>query len=294
MVASTRRASALLSVLRPQVVVSVGGYASVPAVLAARRHRVPVVVVSYDRTPGLASRLAARWAAACAVSFDGSKLPRAELTGAPVRQQILDVDRSADRGDARRRLGLPEDRFVVSVMGGSLGSGVLNHAVQSFLAAHADDAELAVHHVAGTRFVDDVAVVAARSGDIGVLHQVVGFEPDMAAVYAASDLVVGRGGASTVHEVAATGTPAILVPWSGAADDHQTDNVRWLSEIGGAVLLTEPDLDQLGDWIERLRHDGDQRQRLGAAAAGRGEVHRSGALGMLIERVATRSSLTEL
>ncbi len=93
MVRSTTRATSLLKAWRPQVVVSVGGYASMPAVFAARRLGVPVVVVSYDRTPGRASRVAARRAAACAVAFEESALPRAELTGAPVRQAILDVDR---------------------------------------------------------------------------------------------------------------------------------------------------------------------------------------------------------
>ena len=60
-------------------------------------------------------------------------------------------------------------------------------------------------------------------------------------MYAACDLLIGRGGASTVHEVAVTGAPAILVPWAGAADDHQTDNVEWLSEVGAAVLMPEGD-----------------------------------------------------
>jgi UDP-N-acetylglucosamine--N-acetylmuramyl-(pentapeptide) pyrophosphoryl-undecaprenol N-acetylglucosamine transferase len=63
----------------------------------------------------------------------------------------------------------------------------------------------------------------------------------MAAVYAACDLLIGRGGASTVHEVAVTGTPAILVPWAASAEDHQSANVAWLSEVGGAVQLPEAD-----------------------------------------------------
>ena len=67
-------------------------------------------------------------------------------------------------------------------------------------------------------------------------YQPVGYEGRMDLVYAAADLLIGRGGASTVHEVAVTGTPAILVPWSGAAEDHQTANVRWLSDQGAAVL----------------------------------------------------------
>jgi UDP-N-acetylglucosamine--N-acetylmuramyl-(pentapeptide) pyrophosphoryl-undecaprenol N-acetylglucosamine transferase len=288
MVRSTTRATSLLKAWRPQVVVSVGGYASMPAVFAARRLGVPVVVVSYDRTPGRASRVAARRAAACAVAFEKSPLPRAELTGAPVRQAILDVDRVANRSSARRTLGVPEDRFLIAVMGGSLGSGVLNRAIADYLAAHRDDGALAVRQVTGERFAPDVEVVGDPGG-AGVLHQVIAYEADMPSVYAACDLLIGRGGASTVHEVAVTGTPAILVPWAASADDHQTDNVRWLSEVGGAVLLTEADLGRLGDEIDALRSDPRRCAALSTAAADRGRISRSGALARLIERVAVTS-----
>jgi UDP-N-acetylglucosamine--N-acetylmuramyl-(pentapeptide) pyrophosphoryl-undecaprenol N-acetylglucosamine transferase len=258
-----------------------------PAVFAARRLGIPVVVVSYDRTPGRASRLSARKAAACAVAFDNSPLPRATVTGAPVRRAVLDVDRAGDRAAAREALGVGDDRFLVAVMGGSLGSGVLNEAVAAYLRDHRHDAGLAVHHVVGERFLD--GVVPFGDGTDGVRHTVVGYESDMPAVYAAADLLVGRGGASTVHEVAVTGVPAILVPWAGSADDHQVDNVEWLSEVGGAVLLTEGELDRLGGEIERLRADPVARDELSRNALVRGERHRSGALPTLIEQVAVTS-----
>lgn len=284
-------AISLLRELQPEVVVSVGGYASMPVVFAARSLSIPIVVVSYDRTPGRASRLAARSAAACAVAFENSPLPRATLTGAPVRQEILHLDRVADRAAARRRLEIGQDRFLIAVMGGSLGSGALNSAIAEFVGAHVDDAGLAVRQVAGERFVDSVEQVGGEAGSpSGITHQVVGYETDMAAVYAAADLLVGRGGASTVHEVATTGTPSILVPWADAADDHQTDNVQWLSEVGGAVLLAESDLARLGTVIDRLRTDAAERKALAVAARRRGEIHRSGALAALIERVALTSA----
>jgi UDP-N-acetylglucosamine--N-acetylmuramyl-(pentapeptide) pyrophosphoryl-undecaprenol N-acetylglucosamine transferase len=286
-------AIALLRTLDPEVVVSVGGYASMPAVFAARKLGVPVVVVSYDFVPGRASQLAARSATACAVAFENSPLPNATVTGAPVRQEILTLDRTRDRGEARRRLGIPDDRFLVAVMGGSLGSGVLNAAIASYANAHRDDDGLAIRQVAGERFVDEIDGVGAP-GAPGLLHQVVGYEDDMASVYAAADVLVGRGGASTVHEVAVTGIPAILIPWSGAADDHQTENVRWLSDAEGAVLMTETalaaDASHLGDAIEGLRDDVEARAGLSAAASRRGEVHRSGALASLVERVALAST----
>ena len=164
-------------------------------------------------------------------------LPRATLTGAPIRQAILDVDRRRDRAAARDELGLPHDRFVVAVMGGSQGSGVLNDAVGRLLDRWAGDAGAAVRHAVGERFLD--AARPALDGSTGVLYQPVGYEPRMPLVYAAADLLVGRGGASTVHEVAVTGIPAILVPWAASAEDHQTANVRWLADDGAAVLLSE-------------------------------------------------------
>lgn len=285
LVRSTRQAIKDLRDQRPAVVVSVGGYASMPSVLAARRLKIPVVVVSYDRTPGRASRLAAKRAVACAVAFENSPLPRAEVTGAPVRQSILDVDRRAGRKAARERLGLPDDRFVVAVMGGSQGSGVLNAAIARYLADHSDDSGLAVRQAAGERFTADIEQLP-----LPVIHQVIGYEVDMASVYAAADLLIGRGGASTVHEIAVTGTPSILVPWALAADDHQTDNVGWLSESGGAILLPEADLDQLSIIIDRLRGDAHEMAALGSAANARGDVHRSGALAALVERVAVSSA----
>ncbi len=287
LVRATRATIRQFTADRPAVVVSVGGYASMPAVLAARRLGIPVVVVSYDRRPGRASQLSARWASACAVSFEDSALPHAELTGAPIRQSILAVDRAADRAAARESLGVPEGCFLVAVMGGSLGSGVLNAAVADYLRAHRGDAELAVRQVAGERFVDEIE--SADGGEAGPIHQIVGFEGDMASVYAAADLLIGRGGASTVHEVAVTGTPAILVPWVASAEDHQTGNVKWLSDDGAAVLLPESQVHRLGQEIDRLRDDPAARAELAASARRKGDVHRSGAMASLIERVAVTS-----
>lgn len=268
----------------PEVVVSVGGYASMPAVFAARHHDIPIVVVSYDLLPGRASQLAARRAAACAVAFPDSPLPRATMTGAPVRQAILDVDRVRDRASARAELGLPDDRFVVAVMGGSQGSGVLNEAIESWLQRVGDDRGLAIRHAVGERFLADAP--PARDGSDGVLYQPIGYEPRMPLVYAAADVLVGRGGASTVHEVAVTGTPAVLVPWARSAEDHQSLNVGWLSDVGAAVHLAESDVALLGDTLDELRSDDDRRAELSRRAAERGEVHRSGALAELIESVA--------
>jgi UDP-N-acetylglucosamine--N-acetylmuramyl-(pentapeptide) pyrophosphoryl-undecaprenol N-acetylglucosamine transferase len=282
---AARTARRLLGELRPRVVVSVGGYASLPAVLAARRRRIPVVVVSFDRVPGRASALAARFAAASAVTFEGSSLRRAVVTGAPVRRAIREVDRVTGQAAARAALGLPADRFVLAVTGGSQGSGALNDAVVAYAADHDGDTALAIYHVAGQRFV--AAVSDELVNPSRLVHRLIGYEPRMDLVYTAADLLIGRGGASTVAEVAVTGTPSILVPWSGAAEDHQTANVRWLAEHGAAVHLAEDDLSGgLGRAIDALRDQPDRLADLARNALAAGAVHRRGELGALIERIA--------
>jgi len=109
----------------------------------------------------------------------------------------------------------------------------------------------------------------------------------MADVYAASDLVVGRGGAGTVAEIATVGVPAILVPWSGAADDHQTGNVRWLSDSDAAVLMSEDAVEYgLGAMVSTLRADPTRLERLARNARRLGDLNRRAAVADAILRVA--------
>lgn len=276
----------LLKALRPAVVVSVGGYASFPATFAARLLRIPIVVVSYDRTPGLASRVSARFATACAVAFEGSRLPRARHTGAPVRRDLILLDRAGQRTRARASLGIPEDRFTVAVFGGSLGSKVLNEAVAGMVEALADRGDIAVRHVVGDRFLADAA--AERSGEAGIMYGVIGYEDRMVDVYAAADLMVTRAGASTIAELSTAGMPAVIVPWAASADDHQTDNASILGDLRAAIVLTEADLDpaRLAAIVSELAADPESLQAMAAAAFDAGAVHRSGRLAELIERTA--------
>ena len=291
LLAARRRAIAMFKADRPRVVVSVGGYASLPAVLAARRLHIPIVVVSYDRRPGRSSQITARWAAACAVAFPDSPLPRARHTGAPVRREIRRIDRTIDRRAARQRLGVGPDRFLVVAVGGSLGSAGLNSAVEKLVRESASDSTLAVRHVVGDRFLADVT---QRMNDIittsgGIRYDVIGYDDAIRDVYAGCDLFVGRGGAGTIAEVASVGVPSILVPWSGAADDHQTGNVRWLADRGAAAMLSDDDVvDSLVDVVRALRIDDFRRDQLATRAHDLGDLNRRGAIAELIDEVAQR------
>lgn len=285
---ATNEAGRLLRDLRPQVVVNVGGYGSFPATWAARRLGIPYVVVSYDRRPGLVSRLLAPKAAAVAVAFEGSSLPGATLTGAPVRQAVLHVDRAAQRAEARAALGLPDDRFVIAVMTGSLGAKVVNDTVSGLVERWADRRDVAVHHVVGPRFLD--AAAPARDGAAGILYRVIGYEDRMPQVYAAADLLVTRAGASTIAELATVGAPAIVVPWPDAAENHQLENAKVLSDQGAAVLLEQSALsvDRLAHEIDALIAEPGRLAVLAERARTAGAVHRSGALVALVEEVAAR------
>ena len=286
LIRSTWQAVGLLRRLSPKLIVNVGGYASFPATAAAMLCRVPVVVVSYDRRPGLVSKLVARRAAACAVAFEDSALPRAELTGAPMRQEILAIDRSVDRNEARSQLGLADDRFVFAVVGGSLGAQKLNQVATQVVADLAERADLAVYHVVGERNLATAA--PGRDGSHGIMYQVRGYEERMPLVYAAADLMMTRAGAATIAELATVGMPALVVPWPGAAENHQVDNARELSDHHAAVLIEEPDLtaDRVVREITELMANPDRLTEMSAAAAAIGARHRSGALVDLLERVA--------
>lgn len=286
LVASTWKARRLLGRLRPRVVVNVGGYASFPATFAARLRGIPTVIVSYDRRPGLVSRLLARRATACAVAFPGSSLPRAEHTGAPVRHELIELDRDAQRAAARDALGLPHDRFVLAVMCGSLGARDVNDVVDGAVERWATRRDLCVYHVVGDRFVESAA--PARDGAEGIMYRVIGYEDRMPLLYAAADLLLTRAGAGTIAELATVGAPAIVVPWPGAAENHQLDNAKTLADIDAAILVEQPDLtvDRLVGEVERLMASPQTLRALAQSAREAGAMHRSGALVGLIERVA--------
>jgi UDP-N-acetylglucosamine--N-acetylmuramyl-(pentapeptide) pyrophosphoryl-undecaprenol N-acetylglucosamine transferase len=283
---ATWQAWRLLGRLRPQVVVNVGGYASMPATLAAFLRRRPVVVVSYDQRPGLASRVSARFATAVAAAFPDSPLPRARTTGAPIRRDVIAVDRAAQRQTARDTLGLPEGRFVLTVFGGSLGAQAINTAVVGLLERWEDRRDLCIHHVVGERWVGEMP--PSRWSVEGIMYRVIGYEDRMPLLFAASDLMVTRAGASTIAELAATGTPAIIVPWPGAAENHQLDNARTLTDRGAAVLLEqhELDADHLAALIDELRTEPQRLADISQRAYVEGERHRGDSLLRVIEEAA--------
>ena len=282
------RALALVSRARPAVVVSVGGYASLPAALSAVILGVPLVLVNVDAVPGAANRLLGRFARASAVGWAGTSLPRSVVTGTPVRPEITLVTRSPeDRQSARTELGLPPGRLTIAAFGGSLGARRINQAVVALAAMWSERQDLSIYHVVGRRDWDDSAgdEDADQSDPVGLCYRRVAYEDRMPLVYGAADIVVCRAGAMTVAELAIAGVPAVLVPLPGAPGDHQSANARVLEQVGAAVLLPDATCD--GDHLSRvlapLLGDRGRLEAMGKAAATMGRPDAADAGAAVVE-----------
>jgi undecaprenyldiphospho-muramoylpentapeptide beta-N-acetylglucosaminyltransferase len=237
------RAILLVRRHRPRVVVAVGGYASVAVALAAKLWRIPIVVAEQNAIPGAANRLVARFARAAAVSFPDTPLPRAVVTGNPVRPAVLEIDRQRDGAAAKAALGVDPGRRLVLVTGGSLGALRINKATIDALDHWKERADLAVRHIVGNRDWD-VIRADEHVGATGRLQYLpVHYDDDMARTMAAADVAVSRAGSSTCFELAAVGLPAVLVPSPYVTADHQTANARHLVSTGGAVLVRDDEFD---------------------------------------------------
>jgi UDP-N-acetylglucosamine:LPS N-acetylglucosamine transferase len=276
---------------RPRVVVGVGGYASVPAGVAAVALRIPVVLLNADVEPGLANRVLGRVADACAVANPSTRLPHAVVTGAPVRERVLAVRRAPEtRRAARRALGIPEARQTVCVTGGSLGALHINRVAACLAQRWSARKGLAIYHVTGRRDYDELATNAARSScgagehtntPRGLWRRMVAFQDNMELLYEAADVMVCRAGAMTVAELATAGVPSVLVPLGRAPRDHQTQNARVLARAGAAVLVPDPECEpaRLASVLDELLGDRARLEAMAKAARSLGDQlgHRSAA-----------------
>jgi UDP-N-acetylglucosamine--N-acetylmuramyl-(pentapeptide) pyrophosphoryl-undecaprenol N-acetylglucosamine transferase len=282
-------AKSLLKQLKPQVVISVGGYASIPTCRAARSLGIPVVTCSYDRRPGLATKLQSRYAAVSAVAYVPSKLRNAVETGAPVRRNLRAADVQTLRNSARESLGISTSSRVVVVMGGSLGSAVLNTATEHLVQSLRSTEHTCVIHIAGERFMDAVKLPVTMYHNNGTLaYSRIAYSHDMVTLYSAVDVVVCRAGASTIAEVSTVGVCAVVVPWKDAAENHQLVNAQWLTDRGGAVLLEESTLTahEFSLLVTELLRDDDRRAAIASRARELGAVHRQSSIASVIEGAA--------
>ncbi|MEY2590369.1 MAG: UDP-N-acetylglucosamine--N-acetylmuramyl-(pentapeptide) pyrophosphoryl-undecaprenol [Acidimicrobiaceae bacterium] len=279
------RAVTIVRRRRPHVVVALGGYASLACGLAAVLWRVPIVVLEQNARAGAANRLVGRFARAAAVSFPGTDLPRAVVTGNPLRTQIRAAAEHPDRAGARRELGLPVDRAVVVVFSGSLGSRRINEAVLALVKTWSHRSDLAVRHVAGRRDFADVRSRVPELPEGGLVYQVIEYEDRVDLLLAAADVAVTRAG-GTVAELAAMGVPAVLVPLPIATRDHQTANAQVLVDAGAAVIVPDAELtpERLERELDALLADPERTAAMASAMQGQAHLDAAERIAALIEQ----------
>lgn len=227
------RAVRLLWKLRPHVALGMGGFASGPGGIAAWLTRCPLVIHEQNAVPGFTNRVLAHFATTVLEAFPNSfpAARQAQCVGNPVRASIAALPPPAARFRGRR--GRPR----ALVLGGSQGAAVLNTAVPAALANLAPERRPQLWHQTGERHFD---AVASAYQNVGIEpNSMEAFIDDMAAAYAWADFVICRAGALTVAELTAAGLGAILVPFAGAVDDHQTRNAALLVGCGAAMIVPQ-------------------------------------------------------
>jgi len=267
------------------VVVGMGGYASVPVVVAAKRTRRPIVLHEQNAVPGLANRVLAHWADVVALSFAEAargltRRARTTVTGNPVRDQVLRArdERDALAKEATAAFGLEEGRMTVVVLGGSQGALRIDRAVAGAASLLRDRSDLQVVVLTGKAHVEVVREAVATGGNL--IFRAIPYLDRMELAYAVADLVVARAGATSIAEIAACGLPVVLVPYPHATGQHQAANARAVEAIGGAVVVADSELTP-STFVDRITALLSDERRLDAMADSSRAWGRPGATGDL-------------
>jgi len=238
-----RESRRLLKAIRPNVVVGMGGYVSLPATLAAGSAGASVVLHEQNIVLGLAHRVSKRRAARIAVSFEDTLQEAGQkgvFTGNPVSRHLVTLDRDAGRKKALETFALDPDRSSLLVFGGSQGAERVNEAAAGLADAWRDRTDLQVIHITGRRAYERVRERVERSG-ASLLYRVFPYVTDMGLAYSLADLALCRGGATTVAELGVTGVPAVIVPYPHHRDRQQERHGRVLERQGAARVLPDPE-----------------------------------------------------
>ena len=255
----------VLSKRRPDVVIGVGGFASGPMVALASLLRYPTMLLEQNALPGITNRILARFVRAAAVNFEAALtyFPRTGfVAGNPVRPEFF----PAQNEEANDRFHQPRDAARVLVFGGSQGAHAINVAmVEAASRLAATGIRLAITHQTGERDLDLVRTAYERAGLPARVEAFI-FQIDREMKQA--HVVLCRAGATTLAELAASATPAILVPLPTATDDHQRKNAEVFARAGGAIVIEERDLkgDALTGALKEVLGDASRLARMSTAA----------------------------
>ncbi len=269
---SKKEAARILDDFQPDLVVGTGGYASFPVVNAAAHRGIPTAVHESNAVPGLTTKRLSKVADRVMVGYEESRAhydhpEKVVVTGTPVRGDFF----KKTREEARMALGITDDRPLLLSYWGSLGAEVMNGYMTDFIRREIREG-VPFHHIhgAGRNFQAMTGALADTKlpGEIQLREYIY----DMPTVMAAADLVLCRGGASTLSELTAIGKPAVIVPSPNVTNNHQEKNANVLGSQGGAVVLLEPVCsgETLYKAASDLLKDGEKRCSMAKAMAGLG------------------------
>ena len=237
---SKKETDRILDDFQPDLVVGTGGYASYPVVSGAARRGIPTAVHEANAVPGLTTKRLSKVADQIMVGYEEarenySNPDKVIVTGTPVRGEFFQTGRQ----QARDALGIKDDRPVLLSYWGSLGAEVMNRLMADFIRREVEDGAPWVHiHSAGRNY--ETMKQALSDLDLPEQIQLREYIYDMPQVMLAADLVLCRGGASTLSELTAIGKPAVIVPSPNVTNHHQEKNANVLANQGGALVLLEP------------------------------------------------------
>ncbi|RJG09442.1 undecaprenyldiphospho-muramoylpentapeptide beta-N-acetylglucosaminyltransferase [Massilia cavernae] len=265
---------------KPDVVLGMGGYVTVPGGLMARCAGVPLALVNADAALLLSNKTLAPVAQKVLFGFPadfGRAAAKAIVTGNPVRREILDMPSPETRFGARTGV------LRVLVVGGSLGAKVLNDSVPAALAMLPADARPVVTHQSGKKNIDALRASYAQAG---VQANVVDFIDNMAAAYADADVVICRAGAITVSELTAAGVASVLVPFMASTTSHQRDNAVWMANQNAAIHLPQSELNakSMAALLQSLTRDACRTMAVAAQAVGKRDANE--AIANVLEQLA--------
>ena len=242
---SLKMAKRIILDFKPQAVVGVGGYASLPTLLTAQNMGIPTVIQEQNSFAGKANKRLADRAAYIAVAYEGMErffpADKVRLTGNPVRP-VIEEGKLPEREEAARLMGIEDTSLPILLsVGGSLGAKTLNGSIAAGLEQIAAAGVALIWQTGKGYYEEAKSHYEALPEPLRKNIVVLPFVEHMDWAYGAADLMISRSGASTVSEIEILGMPAILVPSPNVAEDHQTHNAKALSTRGAAVLVTDAD-----------------------------------------------------
>lgn len=239
------KARTIIKEFRPQVAVGVGGYASGPTLKTAGMMGIPTLIQEQNSYAGVTNKLLAKKAHKICVAYHGmEKFFPAEkilMTGNPVRQNLL--ARPVSREDAIRSFALDPAKKTILILGGSLGARTINNAILAGLSQIGEAKDIQFIWQTGKLYHAEITRRMKEEGEVPNLY-VTDFIKDMAAAYAAADLVISRAGAGSISEFCLLGKPVMLVPSPNVAEDHQTKNALALVNKEAAIYIKDSEAEE--------------------------------------------------